>query len=177
MNKIKLCFILLLTISYSCQKEEQIDIENNDLNETKPLDSNLSIENITYDEIKDLPIINESFTALEKKKSLLSDKSKGSDIYEFKIDSNNIKKVERDGRISYTILVNREKSFYDGFENLVIYTNQDGYPSIFLLQYPDLSKITWIDEHGSFSYNDDPLIVPLLDENIFSITSRQIEIC
>lgn len=151
MKKIKLTlfasFILLFT---NCEKdfdENQQVISNN----------HIHVKEYSFKELSKQPKFNNSFnkvaTGIKNKQQDSNSKDNKEESINFAIDSTTIKEIVYNDKTTYTMLVVREDSNLDFFENYIVEVDINNNVSAFLIKYTPDENILEHEEHNSFTFH------------------------
>ena len=144
-----LLFIVFLSLS-GCTQEESLPDENGVEKENTSI-TDIRIEQVSLGSLENDDQIRNALAQLETVKKTTTSKNTPSNIYDFKVDTSNIKVINQGDIKSYTFLVKeRTDSLY--FDNLVLQQKYNGEPEAFLIRYYNENGIRRIPDHSSFTF-------------------------
>jgi len=145
----------------NCEKEGEL-INNSEIQKS------IIINQYHLSELNTNSTIENSFKKLNAKKSkekLFSKLSSEQDLYNFTIDSSNIREVIIDNYKSYTFFIKRPYDTPNYFENFIIEETEQNTTRAFIIKYIPSSPITNFEEHNSFYFEGERIVNRLnLDE-------------
>ncbi|WP_282056835.1 hypothetical protein [Maribacter luteus] len=157
-----------------CTQEESLPDENGVEKENTSI-TDIRIEQVSLGSLENDDQIRNALAQLETVKKTTTSKNTPSNIYDFKVDTSNIKVINQGDIKSYTFLVKeRTDSLY--FDNLVLQQKYNGEPEAFLIRYYNENGIRRIPDHSSFTFEGKREIF-VLDREKLNISAAKNDIC
>ncbi len=144
----------VLLLFANCENEGETINESNKQNE-------FIINHYHLNDLNSNLIVQNSLKKINAKKSKHKHSSKSSyeqDLYNFTVDSSNVKEVVKDNYKSYTFFIKRPFDTPDYFENLIIEEREQENINAFIIKYIPSSPIETFEEHNSFYFEGERII-------------------